>query len=1056
MKKLLFSALSLLSMLFAVQAQPVLSEFFLCSSNSEVRSGETFQLVLGLNLPAGVEDPNITGRLPLQLGTNQAEVEVIADELRRVLDLEVTASYGGENDGSCYSDFQYGGTVRLSVHGTVTSTVSVQLQLTVRSRIGSIYQCTVNPHFALRSANAITEDGERVLWSNFTCVTIRAENDWRIRKSLSGFIGVNAVRYRVEIDRVNNGIEGYFDLQDVFIEDIAEPNALITGIQAGTLNPNILNQNGNELLCAIDELRVCNYANGRSRYFFVDVSYPCSDFTAPQEVENCISLRGKSPEDCNRPSLGRSRQFIPSYTTGENIYCASGCPLRVFTLLPNPFCSSCPPRFVSHWPVTDTELVQQQHCVNTLLPEVYTVSALLSKRLATGRNEAPGCESFYRININNNGPITLNELVLLDDFPDDLELTGPPTCWASSPGLCTGITYRYLCNNTWTDQRCDRPSQIEIVFPGEYAGLLPGEWITFEVPFYIPLDLTAGQELSDVDLTTCANLGNATLLNFNGEFDFQVDGCDPVSSFTAESVCASEPISIEGYCAVPDIRKRVLNGTTFSQGQIVEYELCISNQGGAELVAELTDNIHPDLEFLGVNNVTLSSQDNSQYACISDNTGSGTFQSDNSSIGLSGTINLPANCVNNRYSNLIIRYQTRVRQGVSFGVKTNTVQLRPPTGVQCWAEKRSSASIAVAQVSAAVLTKCVRTDLADDWVCGNSPAAANPGSTVQFRLTFQNTGTTPLNHIQIADWLPNTSWPNQCLLSGEAMNSEFDLNLITYEAYGPTGNPLNAGLSWFDALPTDVRQLLLPEACGGINLSGTASPTPLAVFDFGSTTLSPGEQITVIITTQVPTTAAVGMQACNCAARAACTGNLALPAADANTVCVEVVAFQPNCCLNLNSSLRLDTVTYRTTANEGVIEMLPSFTLTVSPYPVQEVRISLTDFELNYNPADACKACVERYIYLGNFALESGALPEFVGALPLLTPMQGNRELIYSGTPVQLTNIPLSLPIYLPGLEAIPCCNLTGEICLKFTIKDVNCNYCEELLCIPLDYTFPE
>jgi hypothetical protein len=60
------------------------------------------------------------------------------------------------------------------------------------------------------------------------------------------------------------------------------------------------------------------------------------------------------------------------------------------------------------------------------------------------------------------------------------------------------------------------------------------------------------------------------------------------------------------------------------------------------------------------------------------------------------------------------------------------------------------------------------------------------------------------------------------------------------------------------------------------------------------------------------------------------------------------------------------------------------------------------------------------------------------------------REVVWaSTTPFTLNPGNTSINVYLPALANVPCCTLSGIICIKFSFRDANCKVCDTVICFP-------
>ncbi|HZV11764.1 MAG TPA: hypothetical protein VFA55_01000, partial [Candidatus Kapabacteria bacterium] len=64
------------------------------------------------------------------------------------------------------------------------------------------------------------------------------------------------------------------------------------------------------------------------------------------------------------------------------------------------------------------------------------------------------------------------------------------------------------------------------------------------------------------------------------------------------------------------------------------------------------------------------------------------------------------------------------------------------------------------------------------------------------------------------------------------------------------------------------------------------------------------------------------------------------------------------------------------------------------------------------------------------------------------------REVVWaSSTPFTFNPGNTSINVYLPALANVPCCTLSGIICIKFSFRDANCKVCDTVICFPFGGT---
>lgn len=131
-----------------------------------------------------------------------------------------------------------------------------------------------------------------------------------------------------------------------------------------------------------------------------------------------------------------------------------------------------------------------------------------------------------------------------------------------------------------------------------------------------------------------------------------------------------------------------------------------------------------------------------------------------------------------------------------------------------------------------------------------------------------------------------------------------------------------------------------------------------------------------------------------------------------------------------------------------------------------EVRAEVVSFNLTSNYNNECLKC---HTFPANWAsIQSGSLtptPSFAPKICLFNGAttssfnatgsglyQNPREVAWNNNGASFTApTGMQLSFLLPPPPVIDCCELRGEICVKFTFRDTNCRECEVTKC--LSYT---
>lgn len=135
------------------------------------------------------------------------------------------------------------------------------------------------------------------------------------------------------------------------------------------------------------------------------------------------------------------------------------------------------------------------------------------------------------------------------------------------------------------------------------------------------------------------------------------------------------------------------------------------------------------------------------------------------------------------------------------------------------------------------------------------------------------------------------------------------------------------------------------------------------------------------------------------------------------------------------------------------------------PNLITEVSTFIEDFHISYNHED-CSNCFNPPINWASTAVADPVANN--GIWDVLTntgltnpyPYFANpdiniREVVWSdlANPRDFTTgAPIRWFLFLPTITEIPCCVNNIELCVTFTITDIDCNVCDESFCFPLSY----
>lgn len=995
-------------------AQTISINKCLVGSSSTFLSGAAINYKISVGVNGGnANNLQITDVLPTNLGVYPGGIvnPPVGSATATV------AVSGGTNIGG----YIYGGTITWTFTPSIVSGTVFERQLTVKSREGETYSCQQMNAAVATADNILCGSVKKQFASNSMLVNINASNDWRIAKKSIGYVGTNVIRYRITLSRQNGtNLTGFFNLYSPLLTDVAPSGAQLLAVSGPSwLNPVL---SGNQITMNKLEVSYFQYP----QYIYLDVAYPCNLFPAGSVVENCIKLSGQSPPDCND---GQSAYSEPSGSCVVAAADASVC-TRNWTGATYPY--PVVPREQVDYPLTG------QVCTKDTLPATYTASMGIDKsEMYPIPNHATGCEGRFRVQVCNNGNMPVTNISVSDAWPgSSLTLLSPPTF---SPGTAfLGVSY----TGTY-------PAPTTIQFNANSGfHLNPGSCIDI----YFNYEITA---------PTGTAVSNFATVNYTGNLGNPAPNCAGGPSSGSGTASDSVNFTVEPPAPRPTICKSVVGNPNLLPGQHVQFRVCIANYGGGGLTGTLKDILPPQLINPQVIGYYYSG--NSSGYCLSLSAGS--FQTtppnnpDNGNpvIGsytiTSGTItwnnvNLQQQCEINKWAVLCILLEATVADYTPSGPYQNKAELTPTGGSAIPAV----ANITVAQLSTIQTWKYVKGDLDADY---NTSGNATPGSPVKFRIFIRNTGTVPVNNVVVADQLPAlvAAVKNSNIQAFVCTNASVSGSL-PYTCSSPSGQAFTP--TYFATAPP--VGCLTKNDCTTITCpAGVAAPQRIVRINFGpGLVLQPGDLLWVDITTTLSPAAPANSTLCNTSSARACNKNdQAATQISEGNVCLTVKPFVPSCCpKNSEIFVQHNTGSYQLSNQVTHTLLQTNFDLIAAPYAIQEVRVTITDKNIAYQPDAACVQCYTRYKYLGTFTQPQASLSSLLLNGTGIPYTVINKEIVYKvGAPAMFSSAQtLAVNIMLPDLQNIPCCEAKGEVCLKFVFKDVNCNYCERVICLPVSY----
>lgn len=391
-------------------------------------------------------------------------------------------------------------------------------------------------------------------------------------------------------------------------------------------------------------------------------------------------------------------------------------------------------------PCSNFSIVSNQTCVELMS----VTSGSISKWVYTNRQ--PGCAGQYLIYICNTGTTTIT-LNALDTLPTQLTNYSLGTIWNLNATLTGGIV---SINDTLT----------------------PGSCGFVYINFTIPQNAVIGSTI-----TNCAHLF--------------ISGNQP------QTICNS--FTVDAPAPKPCVWKEVCNKqTNYTPGSVFRYRLRIQNTGGMPITsAIITDVLDPNLEYVGNPSSYISNTWNTPCTASPANPWTGVNISYNSGTNtVSASIDtIPATCQNIFYTSCgmygtagvpfyFIEFDVKISDTAALGSVPNKFTL---TGGSLGSTVTTSNTehILVVGVVGYTLEKGVKKPTDNTYTHALTTAA---GSTVDFRLRMNSTGTAALRHVTFVDLLPrNNGTTDSKILQGCGnRGSQFNITYSTLNNATPS------------------------------------------------------------------------------------------------------------------------------------------------------------------------------------------------------------------------------------------------------------------------------
>ncbi|MCK6694566.1 MAG: VCBS repeat-containing protein, partial [Thermoanaerobaculia bacterium] len=164
------------------------------------------------------------------------------------------------------------------------------------------------------------------------------------------------------------------------------------------------------------------------------------------------------------------------------------------------------------------------------------------------------------------------------------------------------------------------------------------------------------------------------------------------------------------------------------------------------------------------------------------------------------------------------------------------------------------------------------------------------------------------------------------------------------------------------------------------------------------------------------------------------------------------------CCTIKDVDVALLDMDYTYLPNSAASSFKIKFKVKAGPFPIQQVRASVVDWKIHYDNED-CNRCAN--IPNAWASLSPDSQNPNLGVLTLKNenytysnaqnapkdPDISLREIIWAGLGKFQNGQDGVMHLTIPSPPNIPCCISKMDVCIKFSIYDGNCNYCEKLIC---------
>ncbi|MFC2110324.1 hypothetical protein ACFLRU_07125 [Bacteroidota bacterium] len=353
-------------------------------------------------------------------------------------------------------------------------------------------------------------------------------------------------------------------------------------------------------------------------------------------------------------------------------------------------------------------------------------------------NYSPGCQSYYRLNICNNGNVPWTDLTITDNF----NIPGITITSMSLAGWTVSPTVPPYPSTTYT---FTRPGFI----------LNPGECTSIYIYFEIDAGATIGSTISNTANLSYVAAGTGPSSPGGGGSPCPTISC-PTIDDSIQNTSASVDFVVENPKSIPSIKKCILDPPNplvppiYQIGDLITFRVMIANSGSENLSDIVSDalgvpgqnlQIMPGsitYDYYADENLYFKYNCNPSFSSAAIPPPFSVIADTSDLQNPFWTItNMPGICDYNRANFLVIEFDAEILPQLS-GTKTNTATIPYGAGTVS-----SSVNYSIDQVGVLAIHKEADAEIIEN------------GQSFNYIITVSNNGSVPLDNVVITDMLPD-------------------------------------------------------------------------------------------------------------------------------------------------------------------------------------------------------------------------------------------------------------------------------------------------------------